>query len=113
LVFEDGAELNFEQLLGVAAPQPGDAGVTVPVPIDDWFNPNFRFPESGFSLEDTILRLINHALAQTNGNVSAAGRMLGVSRDYLRYRLGGWKDGSKPVAPPDSGESATTEPPAA
>lgn len=113
LVFEDGAELNFEQLLGVAAPQPGDAGVTVPVPIDDWFNPNFRFPESGFSLEDTILRLINHALAQTNGNVSAAGRMLGVSRDYLRYRLGGWKDGSKPGASPDLGESATTEPPAA
>ncbi|MEN9601034.1 MAG: Bacterial regulatory protein Fis family, partial [Verrucomicrobiota bacterium] len=27
------------------------------------------------------------ALEQSGGNVSAAGRRLGVSRDYLRYRL--------------------------
>ena len=57
--------------------------------------PGFRFPESGFSLEDAILRLIRQALAQTEGNVSGAARLLGVSRDYLRYRLGGWKDGNK------------------
>ena len=61
----------------------------------DWFNPFFRFPHQGFSLEEAILRLIHHALGQTNNNVSAAARLLGVSRDYLRYRLGGWKDGSK------------------
>lgn len=98
LVFEDGDALNFDQLIGTAVPVTGTPGVTVAVPLNDWFNGNFQFPESGFSLEDAILRLIRHALAQTEGNVSAAARLLGVSRDYLRYRLGGWKDGSKPGA---------------
>ena len=28
------------------------------------------------------------ALAQADGNVSAAARLLGVPRDYVRYRLG-------------------------
>ncbi len=55
---------------------------------NDWFNESFSFPEGGgFDLEAAILRLINHALAQTGGNVSAAARLLGVPRDYLRYRL--------------------------
>jgi DNA-binding NtrC family response regulator len=110
LVFEDGDELNFDSLLGAALPAAGAPGVTVAVPVDDWFNPNFRFPETGFNIEDAILRLIRHALAQTEGNVSGAGRLLGVSRDYLRYRLGGWKDGSKPGARPELpvGESSPT-----
>jgi DNA-binding protein Fis len=30
-------------------------------------------------------------LQQTNNNVSAAARLLGVSRDFLRYRLSGGK----------------------
>jgi DNA-binding NtrC family response regulator len=110
LVFEDGDELNFDQLLGAALPATGTTGVTVAVPVDDWFNPNFRFPETGFNIEDAILRLIRHALAQTDGNVSGAGRLLGVSRDYLRYRLGGWRDGSKPGDRPEPpvGESSPT-----
>ncbi len=103
LVFEDGDQLGFDQLLGSATPLPDVPADTMTVPTDDWFNSSFEFPESGFSLEDAILRLIRHALAQTNGNVSAAARRLGVSRDYLRYRLGGWKDGSKPTAAPATG----------
>ena len=43
--------------------------------------------DEGFDLEDAILRLILKAIAQANGNVSAAARILGVPRDYLRYRL--------------------------
>jgi DNA-binding NtrC family response regulator len=35
--------------------------------------------------------LIQHALKQSGNNVSAAARLLGVSRDYLRYRLAGQK----------------------
>jgi DNA-binding NtrC family response regulator len=54
----------------------------------DWFNEAFSFPlEGGFDLEAAVLRLIRHALAQSGGNVSAAARLLGVPRDYLRYRL--------------------------
>jgi DNA-binding NtrC family response regulator len=56
---------------------------------EEWFNPAFRFPESGFSLEAAIDRLVRHALAQAGGNVSAAARLLGVSRDVVRYRLAG------------------------
>ena len=94
LVFEEGPELLFEHLAGgrgsAAEPAPpGDA----PPSSQEWFNPGFRFPETGFSLEEAIMRLIQHALHQTRGNVSAAGRLLGVSRDYLRYRLGGTKEG--------------------
>ena len=63
---------------------------------EDWFNPTFRFPESGFSLEQAILRLIEHALAETRGMFPRAAHKLGVSRDYLRYRLGGWKDSGNP-----------------
>jgi transcriptional regulator with PAS, ATPase and Fis domain len=99
LVFEDSAELDFDQLIGsstLAAPPAAGAAPPAATPADgDWFNPHYQFPESGFSLEDAILRIIRHALGQTDNNVSAAARRLGVSRDFLRYRLGGWKDGSK------------------
>ena len=101
LVFEDGESLNLDSLMGASPGAPVEtAPVNLPVPVSgavpgDWFNPLFRFPNQGFSLEEAILRLIHHSLGQTHGNVSAAARLLGVSRDYLRYRLGGWKDGSR------------------
>ena len=53
----------------------------------DWFNPNFRFPDEGFDLEKEILRMIEAAIEQADGNVSQAARLLGVPRDYVRYRL--------------------------
>ena len=54
---------------------------------NDWFNANFTFPEDGFDLEKEILRLIEAAIEQADGNVSQAARLLGVPRDYVRYRL--------------------------
>ena len=100
LVFEDGDALNLDQLIGAGGKPAGKGpdpipSMEPPPPGGDWFNAGYQFPESGFSLEDAILRLIELALAQTKGNVSRAARKLGVSRDYLRYRLGGWKDGTK------------------
>jgi DNA-binding NtrC family response regulator len=100
LVFEDGDTLNLDQLIGtggkLAGKSPEPSPATEPwQPGGDWFNAGYQFPETGFSLEEAILRLIELALAQTKGNVSRAARKLGVSRDYLRYRLGGWKDGPK------------------
>lgn len=115
MVFEDQQELDFDQLMGVGGtlPDPG-AGMSGPggsggpggreTPAGgapDWFNPGYAFPEKGFQLEEAILRLIRHALAQSRGNVSAAARRLGVSRDYLRYRL----------APGATGESGPGEAP--
>ena len=59
---------------------------------DDWLSSEWRFPDEGFDLEDAILRLIQNAIKQAEGNVSAAARMLGVPRDYIRYRLGKAKE---------------------
>jgi DNA-binding NtrC family response regulator len=91
LVFE-GADLHFPRL-AAGEPAPAASGG----PADAWFNPAFRFPDSGFSLEAASLRLIRHALDQTGGNVSAAARLLGVSRDVVRYRLEG--RGEPPASP--------------
>ena len=54
---------------------------------DDWLNPSFVFPTDGFNLEKEMLRLIEHAISQVNGNISEAARLLGVPRDFIRYRL--------------------------
>ena len=84
VVFEESDELDFAQL---------GATPSVKASLDpsDWFNPAFTFPPQGFLLEEAINRVIDHALKQTGNNVSAAARLLGVSRDYLRYRLAGQK----------------------
>jgi DNA-binding NtrC family response regulator len=84
VVFEDGDQLEFAHLA-----LPGGEGATLDP--HDWLNAKFAFPAQGFSLEDAINRLIQLALKQTNHNVSAAARLLGVSRDYVRYRLSGGK----------------------
>jgi two-component system, NtrC family, response regulator AtoC len=85
LVFGESDELVFEHL------EAGTEGGLTASP-DGWFNSGYRYPDQGFELEQAIGRLIQHALDQTGGNVSAAARLLGVTRDYLRYRLSGSKD---------------------
>jgi DNA-binding NtrC family response regulator len=87
IVFESGAELNLEQLQTPIDPNKTAAHT-------EWLNPNFIFPPEGFMLDDATAVLIGRALKQTGNNVSAAARLLGVSRDFLRYRLGGSKPDS-------------------
>lgn len=87
LVFADEDALSFDGLARrrvTVAEASAAAG-----PGGDWFNAGYVFPPEGFSLEEAIMRLIHHALKQTSQNVSGAARLLGVSRDYLRYRLSG------------------------
>ncbi len=95
LVFEEGPELTLSQL-------ESGAGEVGPVRLDEteWFHSGFVFPAEGFDLELAIERLIQHALRQAGNNVSAAARLLGVTRDYVRYRLAGRKtalQGADPV----------------
>lgn len=92
LVFEETDELRFEHLRSVEMPAVAGSGT---LSGTDWFNENYRFPAEGFSMEESINRLIHHALKQSNQNVSAAARLLGVSRDYVRYRLSGQKSDCK------------------
>ncbi|MEO5960139.1 MAG: helix-turn-helix domain-containing protein [Opitutaceae bacterium] len=69
-------------------------GSGTPLPTAGWRNPAWRLPDSGFSLDATIDELVAEALRETEGNVSAAARRLGVTREFIRYRLSGEKSGS-------------------
>jgi DNA-binding NtrC family response regulator len=90
LVFSEETLLDFEHLPATGQEHAASTGPASPG--TDWFNEEFQFPAEGFSLEAAINRVIHHALKQTRNNVSAAARLLGVSRDYVRYRLRGQED---------------------
>lgn len=87
LVFGGERGLEFPQL-GSGSPAAPGAGEA-----PGWLRPDFVFPETGFSLESAIDQLVAKAMAQAEGNVSAAARLLGVSRDVVRYRLKSGKGG--------------------
>ena len=48
---------------------------------------SFTVPDEGFSLEDAERNYILSALEKAGGNKTKAARMLGISRDTLRYRM--------------------------
>lgn len=77
LVFDED-ELIFSGLAAAVPKETADGGL---------LGPRFRIPASGFSLEATVDALIKRALEQTEGNVSAAARLLNVERDFVRYRV--------------------------
>src|SRR5690349_5812970 len=49
--------------------------------------PTIEIPEEGTSLEGIERELIEIALRQAAGNQTQAARLLGISRDTLRYRI--------------------------
>lgn len=85
LVFEDVAALDFAHLAGdrrSIAAGGGDASL-------DWLNPVYDFSKETFVMEDAINRLVHLCLQLSDGNASKAARMLGVTRDFIRYRIHG------------------------
>lgn len=84
LIFENEDALTFSHLR---------SGTTVNGEVDPagLLNPHWRLPEEGFALEQSLkdleTSLIGQAMDRAEGNVSAAARLLGVQRDFLRYRL--------------------------
>jgi DNA-binding NtrC family response regulator len=80
IIFASGPTLDLATL----AP-PGTAARETGGPA--WRNPAWRLPESGFAVDEVIDALVAEALRETNQNVSAAARRLGVTREFLRYRL--------------------------
>lgn len=65
--------------------EPSDLLIYTPppnIPTQQW-----QIPLEGISLEEVEKKLIISALEQSNGNKSKAARLLGLSRDTLRYRL--------------------------
>lgn len=79
LIFHGAGPLDFAEL-GPVPLAAQDSGA--------WRNPAWRLPDAGFSLETAMNEFIADALRETEGNVTAAARRLGVTRDFLRYRLG-------------------------
>jgi DNA-binding NtrC family response regulator len=84
LIFEDSAALDFAHL-----PGEGGAASSQIAEASDWLNPAYDFTKEHFVLEDAINRLVQLALRQSCENISQAARMLGVTRDFIRYRLHG------------------------
>ena len=80
IVFEEGDKWEFAALPNGTKKNSNDYN------IKELLNKEFEFPQKGFSLEDTIDKIIQHAIDQSEGNVSAAARLLDVPRDYIRYR---------------------------
>ncbi len=81
VIFGAGAPLDFLHLPA------GEKTTSTP-----WRNPAWSVPESGFSLDAAVNEFIADALRASGGNISAAARRLGVTRDFLRYRLDGEKN---------------------
>jgi DNA-binding NtrC family response regulator len=81
LVFEDAAALDFDHL-------PGESSVELSQ-TSDWLNPAYDFTQEEFVLDDAINRLVQISLKKADGNATQAARMLGVTRDFVRYRLHG------------------------
>jgi DNA-binding NtrC family response regulator len=80
VIFSGNSQLSFASLGGPTLPLAGS-----------WRNPAWRMPETGFSIDTAIDEMIAEALRESCDNVSAAARRLGVTRDFVRYRLSGGK----------------------
>ncbi len=91
VVFSDEAEVAFEHLPSSKNASPP----TSPESKGEWLNPSFVFPDQGFSLDRAIDQLVVKAVQQAGENVSAAARLLGVSRDIVRYRLAAIQSGKQ------------------
>ena len=66
-------------------------GAAATSPASSWRNPAWKLPAEGFSLDAVTDALIAEALRETSDNVSAAARRLGVTREFVRYRLSNGK----------------------
>lgn len=90
-------ELERAVIFGGTAPLDfANLGAVPTARADAWRNPAWRLPAEGFSLDAVSDALIAEALRETNENVSAAARRLGVTREFLRYRLEEKKSGTSP-----------------
>lgn len=89
VVFEESDGLRFTALRGSGSR--GDEG-------PPWLAPGWRFPEAGFAIDEAVQTLVERAVEQAGGNVSAAARLLGTTRDFVRYRLSPERRGGGPRA---------------
>ena len=84
IIFARGKVLDFESL-----------GATPPSSVTGWRNPIWRVPDDGFTIDSVITDLVDDVLRETDHNISATARRLGVTREFLRYRLNDQKPREK------------------
>jgi two-component system response regulator AtoC len=77
MILEETGELLPADL----PPELGRPSVSVVLPM-----PQFQLPETGVVLEEVEREFVRQALEQTLGNQTRAARLLGLTRDELRYR---------------------------
>ena len=77
----EAADLRLTSTLAVSEPGRAAAADLAAAADDD------ASDDAGLNLGDVERDLLVRALAQTRGNVTQAARLLGVSRDTLRYRI--------------------------
>jgi two-component system response regulator AtoC len=82
VLFSDADPVRVEDLGLPAAAAPGGRVAVTPSG-----NIQIDFPDNGLSLEAVERALLVRALEKASNNQSAAARLLGISRDTLRYRL--------------------------
>ncbi|GAC1620081.1 MAG: sigma-54-dependent Fis family transcriptional regulator [Nevskia sp.] len=96
-----GGELVDEAGTGAPLAMLADRGVTVPSSVSSWSGARLQptpaqlidalrgepGASSGLSLDDIEAVLIERALKQTKGKLSAAARLLGITRPQLAYRV--------------------------
>jgi len=94
MILESRRELDVtdlpEELVHAAAADPaGDEPDPAAAPAGDGapHRPRFVLPPAGVSLREVERDLVRQALEQAHGNQSRAGRLLGISRDALRYKM--------------------------
>jgi len=90
VIFAEDDHLDLAHLAPSISVDPSAAAPTGP----SWKNPAWALPETGFSLEWVTDAFVSEALRATGGNVSAAARRLGVTRDFIRYHLEQHRPGS-------------------
>ncbi len=83
VLFEKGEHLSLDSVRLMNLPQTYQpAGKSLQQGLLD-----FEIPPEGFSITDVEKSLIEKALMQTNGNQTMAAKLLGFSRETLKYRL--------------------------
>jgi len=78
MILGEGDVLVMEHLPLDVLGQAGASGVT---------SKDFRLPPEGISMEKVEEDFVRQALDMTGGNQTKAARLLGISRDSLRYRM--------------------------
>ncbi len=78
MILEDTGDL----LPGHLPPELGQLTASAVLPA-----PTFQLPETGVVLEEVEREFVRQALDLTQGNQTRAARLLGLTRDELRYRV--------------------------